>query len=111
MPFHYLEEQLESLYPNSSHDAENELPKKVKRLLLFCEAFQSRHYVNAIGGTAMYSKKVFGDHGVTLSFINTLPYSYPQGGKEFEPDLSIIDVIMNCGKARTMELLHHYTLI
>jgi len=59
----------------------------------------------------LYDKKIFKTNGVDLYFIHSLPYSYEQNSKEFIRDMSIIDVLMNCGKTGTQQLLNNYELI
>src|SRR3990172_7590923 len=54
-------------------------------------------YINAIGGRNLYYKQVFARSGINLFFIQSLPYTYQQRSRDFFPDLSILDVLMNCG--------------
>jgi hypothetical protein len=84
--------------------------------------FKADHYINAIGGQDLYSKEHFAERGITLHFIKMNPISYKQGSTmkkdaavqdtpAFIRDLSIIDVLMFNGKAKTKQLLDEYTLI
>ena len=59
----------------------------------------------------MYDKQVFARSGINLFFIQSLPYTYQQRSRDFFPDLSILDVLMNCGKMGTRQLLRNYELI
>lgn len=68
--------------------------KGQERVLALCAALGATTYVNAIGGTELYSKEKFRANGVDLQFIRSRPFEYPQFGNEFVPWLSIIDVLM-----------------
>ncbi len=65
-----------------------------EKVLALCAAVGASHYINSIGGTSLYSKDVFSEHGVDLQFIQSHPFEYPQFGNPFVPSLSIIDVLM-----------------
>lgn len=85
--------------------------RKVVRALVLCRSLGADVFVNAIGGRALYDKAVFADHGVDLYFVQKRPIEYPQLDRAFVPDLSIIDVLMNCGPGRTAELVAEYDLV
>jgi hypothetical protein len=85
--------------------------KKTQRILNICRLISCENYINPIGGQQIYSPEVFRQQGVNLRFIQTLPYSYNQTAKQFYKDLSIIDVLMNCGKKQTKVLLNQYSLL
>ena len=84
---------------------------KTIRVLEICKKENAATYINAIGGQALYDKNVFARNGIELYFIQSQPYTYQQRSKEFFPNLSILDVLMNCGKAGTQQLLNDYELI
>ena len=94
------EHQVNGLYDN-----------KHLRIFHICKNEQADTYINAIGGIELYDNKAFEKENIDLKFIHTLPYSYEQKSKEFYPNLSIIDVMMNCGKEGTQKLLKNYELI
>ena len=81
------------------------------KVLNMCEHLHATEYYNAIGGQDLYDKKVFAEHGVKLSFVQTEQFAYPQFAPEFIPNLSIIDVLMHNGKEGTKQLLNAYKLI
>ena len=64
------------------------------RVLAICHALGADSYVNASGGRALYAHADFAAEGIELSFIDTLPFDYPQFGGPFVPSLSIVDVLM-----------------
>ena len=85
--------------------------KKVIRVIEICRAEGAEVFVNAIGGQALYDKEEFTRHGIELLFLQTQDHFYPQSTDAFHPNLSIIDVLMNCGRDGTRELLQKYTLV
>ncbi|MBI5965708.1 MAG: WbqC family protein [Chloroflexi bacterium] len=85
--------------------------KKVIRVIEICRKEGAEIFINAIGGRDLYNKEEFESSGIKLLFIQTNPYSYKQPSKIFYPHLSIIDVLMNCGKDTTKKLLNEYTLL
>ena len=68
--------------------------KGQEKVLALCRAVGADTYINAIGGTELYSREEFGSQGVELKFIKSKPYSYGQFGATFVPWLSIIDALM-----------------
>jgi hypothetical protein len=85
--------------------------KKVTRVIEICRTEGAEILINAIGGQALYDKTEFARNNIQLFFAQTGEYSYQQSTRQFHAHLSIIDVLMNCGKERTKELLMQYTLI
>ncbi len=81
------------------------------KVLNICKNIHATEYYNAIGGQELYDKKVFAEHGIKLSFVQTEQVAYPQFAPEFIPNLSIIDVLMHNGKEGTKQLLNAYALI
>ncbi len=81
------------------------------RILDICKLQGANIYVNAIGGRSLYDKKTFEQNGIHLLFVHSHPYIYRQNAARFFPDLSILDVLMNCGKQQTQKLLNNYELI
>lgn len=78
---------------SSSIDIDHKL-KSQDKVLALCEAVGATTYVNSIGGMALYSKEAFLPRGISLKFIQSKQFSYPQFGNDFIPWLSIIDVLM-----------------
>ncbi len=74
------------------------------RVLALCAALGATTYVNAIGGTELYSKDLFRENGIDLRFIRPRPFEYPQFGNAFVPWLSIIDVMMFNPRAKIAEV-------
>lgn len=95
-------------YMNQTHPI-----KKAARPIAICKLEGSNHFVNAIGGTELYSKDEFAVYGIKLDFIQMHDIRYTQKCTDgsFEPCLSIIDVLMHNGKEKTKQLLTEYTLV
>lgn len=85
--------------------------RMVARVLEMCRMEGCNEYVNAIGGQELYHKEEFKLNGIDLHFVQTHEFTYPQLAPGFEPNLSIIDVLMHNGKEGTKKLLNEYTLI
>jgi hypothetical protein len=64
------------------------------KVLALCKALGATEYLNASGGTELYSVQQFAANGIELGFLRSSPVEYAQGGAEFIPWLSMIDVLM-----------------
>lgn len=80
------------------------------RLISLCHKFKADCYINSPGGRSLYAKPDFAEHGVELKFIDLLPVEYNQGGADFVPNLSIIDVLMHCSPNEVVGLIRQYAL-
>lgn len=79
----------------SSEVEVNHQLKSQDKVLAICRARGASHYINAIGGQALYDREVFQAHAIDLKFIQTLPIEYPQfSPAAFVPWLSIVDCMM-----------------
>ncbi len=76
-----------------------------------CKRLDTNHYINAIGGEELYSKKDFFEEGIILNFLKTGDIEYRQFNNEFIPNLSIIDIMMFNSKDEIQEMLTKYTLL
>ena len=85
--------------------------KAQEKVLAICQELQATHYFNSIGGRSLYDPKAFLDRGVQLSFLNSRNTFYPQFGKAFCPNLSIIDVLMFNDFQQRRSLLAEYDLM
>lgn len=64
------------------------------RILDICDQERAGLYVNAIGGIELYDSPRFMQQGVTLKFLQPRQITYSQGGQDYYPWLSILDVLM-----------------
>ncbi|MDO8254154.1 WbqC family protein [Shewanella algae] len=62
--------------------------------LNICLAMGVKHYVNASGGQSFFDKNKYNSKGICLHFVDQPLDKYEQFGDDFEPGLSIIDVMM-----------------
>jgi len=85
--------------------------KGQEKVIEICKKMKADHYINPIGGTELYDKKIFEKEGIKLNFIKTADIKYKQFNNEFIPNLSIIDVMMFNSKEEIKDMLEKYTLI
>lgn len=97
-------------YRSSELQKDNRL-RGQEKVLAICEELGATQYVNAPGGKALYDRKDFEARNIALSFIEPKPSPYRQFGGEFEPNLSIIDVMMFNTRAGCAQLLEGYALV
>lgn len=83
---------------------------KTLRLLQLCRGEGAEVYINPPGGRDLYSKDVFRRNGVALQFLEPRLSPYPQQEEPFLPGLSILDVLMHCGREGARRLLDDHTL-
>jgi hypothetical protein len=96
----------------SSCDIERDHELKAQDMVLdICKSMHASSYINAIGGTQLYSKDDFKENGVDLFFLKTGDVRYTQTGSEFIPNLSIIDVMMFNSIEETRDFLRQYELV
>lgn len=105
----YLEIKTELLV--SSALEKNNALKGEDKVLEICSLLGADEYYNAIGGRALYSCEHFRSKGIELKFVKTDPIEYPQFKNEFQPNLSILDVMMFNSVPEIKKMLERYTLI
>jgi len=59
-----------------------------------CQAAGASEYINPPGGAGLYNAERFAEHGIKLTIQSFTNMVYDCGRFQFEPDLSIIDVMM-----------------
>ena len=80
------------------------------KVLSICAELSVSQYINVPGGRDIYNGEAFSSQGIKLSFIQPKEIKYSQFGKEFEPGLSIIDVMMFNDFEQCSNLLKRYSL-
>ncbi len=85
--------------------------KGQEKVLAICEELNAAEYYNAIGGQELYSYEDFEKHNIKLKFLKTNAINYEQFGNVFQPNLSMIDVMMFNSKEKIKEMLNKYSLI
>ncbi|CAH0996956.1 hypothetical protein EMA8858_03091 [Emticicia aquatica] len=81
------------------------------RILDICMQEKANHYINPIGGMAIYDKQLFADNKILLNFIKSKSIIYTQFKNDFVPWLSIIDMLMFCSVDEIHEHLDKFELV
>lgn len=84
--------------------------KSEDKVLAICDFLNANIYINAIGGKKLYRKEKFRQNSIDLKFIRSKRIEYKQFENTFIPFLSIIDVLMFNGVAKTKKMLYEYEL-
>jgi len=84
---------------------------RAERLIKLTKHFAADTYVNMEGGEDLYSRSNFTSEGVNLKFLEPSFPKYDQyGHDDFEPGLSIIDIIMNNSNKEVNKMISKYKL-
>ena len=67
------------------------------RLAKLCAAAGADEYLSGAGAKAYLDPGVFSYAGIKLSWQEFSPRPYPQAFPGFEPDMSALDLLLNCG--------------
>lgn len=105
---------IETEIVESSTVYHNQDLKAQGRILDICLQEKANHYINPIGGMAIYDKQLFADSKILLNFIKAKPIQYKQFNKDeaaFVPWLSIIDLLMFCSAEEINEHLNKFELV
>lgn len=79
--------------------------------LNICKAMNDvNEYWNPIAGEEFFSREKYLNKGINLKFIQLNNLIYKQIGEQFEPGLSIIDVLMFNEKEKIINMLNQYHL-
>lgn len=81
-----------------------------ERILDICHRENAHEYINAPGGTTLYSASDFAGAGITLRFLRPRAIQYRQFGDEFVAWLSIIDVLMFNPLEQVRDYLNEFEL-
>lgn len=95
----------------SSHINKDDTLKGEDKVIEICRRLGADTYYNAIGGRSLYDFEHFKNAGIKLIFLKTKEIQYDQNNQVFEPNLSIIDVLMNNSKDEVRQMLKMYELI
>jgi hypothetical protein len=77
--------------------------------LQISQQMHAQQYINPISGASLYNIGEFRRSGIQLTLLAPNAIKYPQAG-QFEPSLSIIDVLMFNGIENTKLLLNEFSL-
>ncbi len=95
---------------SSDIEKDNDL-KGQDKIIQICKIIKADEYYNSIGGISLYNKNIFKNNNIKLSFIKTNDIVYKQFDNEFEPNLSIVDVMMFNSVDDIKSMLLDYVLI
>ena len=102
---------IETKFATASKDYPHEGLKSDVRLADICRRAGAGEYVNAPGGTRLYSKEQFESKGLRLHFLRPGNISYHAADTEHGMNFSILDAIMWCGPEEVgTDLVHRYEL-
>ena len=105
----YLDIDTEILI-SSELKKDNSLKGKEKVVAIVKELGGTTYY-NAIGGQELYSFDYFRENNLELGFIKTNLIEYKQYNNEFQPYLSIVDIMMFNSKDDVKKMLNSYEII
>ena len=95
---------------SSSLDKDNSL-KGQNKILNICKVLGANEYYNAVGGQTLYDGREFLKRGVKLCFVKTKEIKYKQFDGKFQPNLSIIDILMFNSQNDVKKMLDEFELI
>jgi hypothetical protein len=71
--------------------------RKTERLILMCKAVGATRYLSGPSGSNYLEADVFEANGIELAYMEYRYPEYPQQFAGFRGDLSIVDLLLNCG--------------
>lgn len=98
------------LIVSSTLEKDNSL-RAQNKVLAICKELDATEYYNAIGGQELYSFSDFIGQNIHLLFVKSNEIIYEQFEDEFQPNLSIIDVIMFNSVETIQKMLDDYSLV
>ena len=78
---------------------------KTAMLVDMCKTLECDTYLSNLGSAAYVQIPEFTEAGLNHKYIDYKGASYRQQYAGFEPGLSMLDMLMNCGKDRTREII------
>jgi hypothetical protein len=81
------------------------------KIMSICKELKAETYVNPSGGIDLYDQDYFNINGVDLFFIKAECSPYNQFSLEFEPCLSILDVMMHNSPKNIKQMLNDFVLL
>ena len=91
----------------------SELPestlKGTELILSYCRELNADMYLSGMGGKNYLEQEKFENKNIILEFQDYLPIVYPHRFGDFVPNLSVIDLLFNCGKESLSRIIGNYT--
>lgn len=75
-----------------------------RRLADLCLAAGAGEYLSGAGARDYLDEKLFAEKGINISWQDFKVTPYPQAFEGFEPDMSALDLLLNCGPDSAMYL-------
>ena len=82
--------------------------KHQEKVIAICKNFETRQYINSIGGSSIYDSDKFLSKNIDLKFLKVGEIKYKMNTIN---NLSIIDLLMNYSKNEIKNMLNNYELI
>ena len=79
--------------------------KSKDKVLAICKKINTKTYINPIGGIELYDKEEFLLNNIELKFLKSNQIIYQQFKNEFEPYLSILDLLMFNEKEKVINFI------
>lgn len=93
----YLMEQLQIETPIRLQSEFPTVQKGNRLLVELCRRFGARHFLAQSPAKKYLNPRLFSESGITLSFFRPPTPVYPQLWGHFIPNLSALDLLLNCG--------------
>lgn len=93
----FLKEGLGIMTPVKFSSEFNVTEASSARLARLCAAAGAQEYLSGSGAKAYLDPNVFSFAGIKLAWQDFKPQEYPQAFPGFEPDMSALDLLLNCG--------------
>ena len=82
------------IYTESSLDIEG---SSTDRIINICKTLAADTYLSGSGAKAYLEEEKFKASGIGLCYQEFKHPNYPQAFKDFEPQMSVLDLLLNCG--------------
>lgn len=79
--------------------------------LNICKALHADSYLNPIGGTEFFDRSKYENSGISIAFQQMTILEYDQKRQPFEPNLSIIDMLMFNSPDEVNNMLDMFSLV
>lgn len=79
--------------------------KSKDKVLAICKKINTKTYINPIGGIELYDKEEFLQNNFELKFLKSNQIIYKQFKNDFEPYLSILDLLMFNEKEKVINFI------
>lgn len=98
------------LLTSSNIEKDNNLKAQYK-IMAICRKLHATTFINPINGIELYNRDYFNANNIELFFIKSTFRPYPQFCSNFEPALSIIDVMMHNSPEDIKQMMNDCELI